>query len=271
MKPERCYLRKNSQRSSGAPIDQLQGQNVGPAISPSLFQEKTGYTSVIMGCTSWDVDRNGVELEREKKSILVVDDDKAILACAKAILKAEGYSVDTVETGREAIGKSDARHYDLALLDIKLPDMEGTDLLMKMRRTTPRMRKVVITGHPSIENAVRSLRLGADDYVIKPIDPKTLLKIIKKKLEEQETEGLCLQAVERTLETLLGLGASHVIFDHLGKTCKISKEVIPAKMYEFRIELQKLMGKKVSKIIVQEIESSCKTIVSIETEKPASP
>ncbi len=122
----------------------------------------------------------------EKKSILIVDDDKAILKSLKAILQLEGYSVDTAETGSEAIEKSKARFYNLALLDIKLPDMEGTELLTKMQRTIPRMMKIMVTGHANLENAVKALNLGADAYIVKPVNPQKLLKVVEEKLEEQE-------------------------------------------------------------------------------------
>lgn len=72
------------------------------------------------------------------KSILVVDDDRALLKSLKNTLKSKGYSVDTAETGREAIEKSEAKFFHLALLDIVLPDMEGTKLLTQMHKTTPR-------------------------------------------------------------------------------------------------------------------------------------
>ena len=122
----------------------------------------------------------------EKKSILIVDDDKAILKSLKAILQLEGYSVDTAETGSEAIEKSKARFYNLALLDIKLPDMEGIELLTKMQRTIPRMMKIMVTGHANLENAVKALNLGADAYIVKPVNPQKLLKVVEEKLKEQE-------------------------------------------------------------------------------------
>jgi len=125
-------------------------------------------------------------VEKDNESILVVDDDKNILKVLRDILESEGYSVETAETGREAIEKSEARFHNLALLDIKLPDMEGTQLLTKLHRDTPRMMKVMVTGYPSLENAVEALNLGADAYIIKPVDPKKLLKVVKEKLTEQE-------------------------------------------------------------------------------------
>jgi len=130
----------------------------------------------------------------KKKSILVVEDDKTILETLKDILETEGYSVDTTETGQEAIQKSKAKFYNLALLDIKLPDMEGTELLTKLHENLPKMVKIMITGYPSLENAVEALNQGADAYVIKPVEPKKLLALIEEKLEEQRqaekmTEG----------------------------------------------------------------------------------
>jgi len=121
----------------------------------------------------------------ETKSILVVDDDKTILKSLKDILESEGYNVDTAETGREAIEKSEARFFNLALLDIKLPDMEGTKLLTTMHENLPKMVKIMITGHPNLENAVEALNLGADAYIIKPFKPEKLLELLEEKLAEQ--------------------------------------------------------------------------------------
>lgn len=138
----------------------------------------------------------------EKKSILIVDDDKAILQSLKAFLQSKDYSVDTAETGREAMEKSEARYYNLALLDIKLPDMEGTELLTEMHRETPRMMKIMITGHPSLENAVEALNLGADAYIMKPVDPEELLEIVEEKLKEQEEAArMSQEKVAKWIET----------------------------------------------------------------------
>jgi DNA-binding NtrC family response regulator len=125
-------------------------------------------------------------MENKKKSILVVDDDTAILKYATRILRSEGYDVDAAETGFEAIEKSNNHFYNLALLDIKLPDMEGTELLTKMHRTTPLMMKIMVTGFPSLENAVEALNMGADAYLLKPVELDELLKVVKEKLKEQE-------------------------------------------------------------------------------------
>jgi DNA-binding NtrC family response regulator len=137
-----------------------------------------------------------------KKSILIVDDDRAILNTAKEILQLEGYYVDVVETGLEAIKKTQATFYHLALLDIKLPDMEGTELLNKMHRTTPKMMKIMITGFPSLDNAVEALNQGADAYLLKPVKPEELLKTVEEKLKEQEeVEKMSEENVKEWIQT----------------------------------------------------------------------
>lgn len=124
-------------------------------------------------------------MNAEKKSVLIVEDDKVIIKSLKDILQSKGYSVDTAETGREGIEKSEVQFYNLALLDIRLPDMDGTELLTTMHETLPRMVKIMVTGYPSLENAVEALNRGADAYVMKPVKPKELLALIEEKLEKQ--------------------------------------------------------------------------------------
>jgi DNA-binding NtrC family response regulator len=72
------------------------------------------------------------------------------------------------------------------LIDIRLPDMEGTQLLTQLRGTVPKMMKIIITGYPSIENAVDALNKGADAYIIKPFDMDKVMKTIDEKLKMQE-------------------------------------------------------------------------------------
>ena len=121
----------------------------------------------------------------KKASILIVDDNEGILETLSAILEEKGYYTDTAKNGIEAIEKSKTHFYNLALLDIKLPDIEGTKLLTKMKETKPKMIKIMITGYASLENAVEALNLGADAYVMKPVDPEKLLRVINEKLKAQ--------------------------------------------------------------------------------------
>ena len=120
--------------------------------------------------------------------ILVVDDDENIRNTMKTILEDEGYIVDSAATGREAVQKTQKSAYNIALLDIRLPDMEGVELLKLIKDTVPRTRKIMVTGYPSMQNAISALNKNADAYLIKPIDIENLLNIVKEQLQLQENE-----------------------------------------------------------------------------------
>lgn len=117
--------------------------------------------------------------------ILVVDDDETIRKVLAAILEEKGYIVDTAESGREAIELSKENFYNLALIDIRLPDIEGTRLLKALKETTPEMVKIIVTGYPSLHSAIEAVNRGADAYILKPFDIETLLKTMRKHLREQ--------------------------------------------------------------------------------------
>ncbi len=120
--------------------------------------------------------------------ILVVDDDENIRKVEVAILEDEGYAVESVGTAKEAIEKSKRKFYNVALIDIRLPDMEGIELLTKFRETTPKMRKIIVTGYPTLQNAVDAVNKGADGYIVKPFDVEKVLKTIEKQLHKQREE-----------------------------------------------------------------------------------
>ena len=125
-------------------------------------------------------------MEKNEKCILIVDDDKNILESLQSILKSNDYIVETAQNGEEAIAKFETKNFNLVLLDIKLPDVNGTELLNRMHRDSPKTMFIMITGFPSLDNAVKSLNRGADAYIMKPINPAELIKIIQEKLNEQE-------------------------------------------------------------------------------------
>ena len=120
--------------------------------------------------------------------ILIVDDDENIRNTMKAILEDEGYLVDTAVTGGEAIQKTQKTTYNIALLDIRLPDMEGVELLKLIKDGVPRTRKIMVTGYPSMQNAIAALNKNADAYLIKPVDIENLLTTVKNQLQLQEDE-----------------------------------------------------------------------------------
>jgi DNA-binding NtrC family response regulator len=125
-------------------------------------------------------------MARTSRFILIVDDDTQILKSFKTILESEGFSVDTAESGEEAVKKVKEGAFDAVLLDIKLPGIEGTDVLAILHEISPNIIKIMMTGFPSLDNAIASLKRGADAYIMKPVDPQNLLVVVKKKLEERD-------------------------------------------------------------------------------------
>jgi len=138
----------------------------------------------------------------ESARILVVDDDESIRKVLATILEEKGYVVDTAENGKEAIEKSNANFYNLALIDIRLPDMEGTKLLTAMKETTPKIVKIIITGYPALNNAIEAVNKGADGYVLKPVNIDNLLNIIRDHLrKQQEARKYSQEKVAEFIET----------------------------------------------------------------------
>jgi DNA-binding NtrC family response regulator len=124
----------------------------------------------------------------EAARILIIDDDESIRKVLATILEDEGYIVETAETAKEGIEKSEKAFYNLALIDVRLPDMEGIELLSKLRNTKPKMRKIIVTGYPTLQNAVSAVNKGADAYVMKPFDVEKILQTIREQLKKQEEE-----------------------------------------------------------------------------------
>jgi DNA-binding response OmpR family regulator len=118
-----------------------------------------------------------------KNRILLIDDDKAILRSIGLVLEKNGFSVDKVETGKEAIEKIKTQTYDVLLVDLKLPDMEGTDLLSKIN--LPQAVKIMFTGFPSLVSGMQAMDRGVDAYLHKPVKPEELVMVIKSKLAQR--------------------------------------------------------------------------------------
>jgi len=111
--------------------------------------------------------------------ILLVDDDETIRKALSNALQEEGFSVDTTQDGADAVERSLLRFYDLALVDVRLSDMDGIKLLRTLRERNPEIKQIVITGYPSLENAVQAINEGADAYLIKPFNPSDLVAKIR--------------------------------------------------------------------------------------------
>ncbi len=123
-------------------------------------------------------------LTAQQPTILIVDDDAAILHTFSRIFQRRGYCVAVAERGKEAIEKISVNHYDIALIDFKLPDMQGTELFPIIEAVSPSTLKIMLTGQIHLEDII----VGADAFIAKPIDPQRLLSIIDTKLKDKDIE-----------------------------------------------------------------------------------
>ena len=120
-----------------------------------------------------------------KETILVVDDDRDFLSIIRQILNRKGYTVTTAASGGEAVSLLKERFYHVTILDISLPDVDGTELLGTIIGLHADIIPIMLTGHSSVQNAVKSLNQGAFAYLEKPVDPENLLSVISRGIEKQ--------------------------------------------------------------------------------------
>ena len=119
-----------------------------------------------------------------KPSILIIDDDVCILRTLTKIFQKKGFFVAVAEKGKEAIEKINSNHYDVALIDLCLPDMEGTELFPLIHNTSPGTVKIMLTGKTLLQDSIE----GADVLLRKPVLPDHLLSIIDSKLKNKNLE-----------------------------------------------------------------------------------
>jgi CheY-like chemotaxis protein len=121
-----------------------------------------------------------VEVKDPKARILAVDDEPIVLDSFRKILVIAGYSVDTVETGLEAVGLVRKNDYDFVFTDFKMPEMDGVEVTKAVKHLRPDVDVVLITGYASIESAVATMKYGAMDYVEKPFTADELTEMVNK-------------------------------------------------------------------------------------------
>ncbi len=119
----------------------------------------------------------------EKASILVVDDDRAIRESLNSLLSDKGYDVLTVEDGHQAIDAVRQREWDVAMVDLKMPGIDGLEVLREVTKMSPNTKVIIITGYATVESAVEAMKQGAVDYIAKPFTVDELLIRLEKTLE----------------------------------------------------------------------------------------
>jgi CheY-like chemotaxis protein len=127
-----------------------------------------------------------VEVDKPKARILAVDDEPVILDSFRKILVLAGFNVDTVESGPEALGLVQRNDYDFVFTDLKMPGMDGVEVVKGVKHLRPDVDVAVITGYATIETAVETMKYGAADYVQKPFTEEELVEFARKLLIKRE-------------------------------------------------------------------------------------
>src|SRR3990170_7233430 len=160
--------------------------------------ERSGSYSLSLGGRG-----NGVVMAGER--ILIVDDEKSIRTTLAAILNDEGYRPIAAGSGPEALARIGEEVPDVVILDIWLPDMDGIDTLAELKRQWPELPVIMVSGHGTIETAVKATKLGAYDYIEKPLSLEKTLLVIDRALEHARLERenrLLRERIERAHEIL---------------------------------------------------------------------
>lgn len=122
-----------------------------------------------------------------RANVLVVDDEEIVCKSCSRILTQQGHNVQTALNGREALRKVEEDKYDVLIADWKMPEIDGMEVMRIVKKNHPDIVVIMITGYPSVESAVKAMRLGVSNYVPKPLDPDELSRTLQKALEERKT------------------------------------------------------------------------------------
>ena len=122
-------------------------------------------------------------------SILVVDDEPGVRSSVSGVLRDEGFDVDTADTGEECLEKANGAAYDVIVLDIWLPGLDGLTTLQRLRERQIDSQVVIISGHGNIESAVRAIKAGAFDFIEKPLSLEKTVLVVRNALRQRDLEA----------------------------------------------------------------------------------
>jgi two-component system, NtrC family, nitrogen regulation response regulator NtrX len=139
-------------------------------------------------------------------SILIVDDEPGVRSALGGVLRDEGYNVDAVDSGEACLDRLGRRVFDVVVLDVWLPGMDGLATLARMRERQVDAQVVIISGHGSVESAVRAIKMGAFDFVEKPLSLEKTVLVVRNALRQRhlEAENLALRARVDAQHTMVG-------------------------------------------------------------------
>ncbi|HEU5060196.1 MAG TPA: sigma-54 dependent transcriptional regulator, partial [Kofleriaceae bacterium] len=163
-----------------------------------------------------------------RSTLLVIDDEPNILSSLRRALELEGYGVEVAGSGPVAFGKLEERDIDLVLLDVVMPEMNGLDVLARIREQHPEVVVVMMSGNATIETAVQATKLGAHDFVEKPLSTDKLLLTVKNSLDHAalRRENARLAAQRGNFAMIGGSQAMRTIFDKIAVTAPTNGRVL---------------------------------------------
>ena len=157
-------------------------RNDQPWVKSSQVKSEKKKTALLI-----DLD---AKMQAEPARILVVDNEKEILNLLHTLLTREGYQVEVAESGYRALDLVKSSHFDIILTDIVMPGMDGIQLMREVNKVDKKVDIIVMTGYASVETAVETMKLGAEDYVTKPFNLDHILIVLAKSLEKQKLRRL---------------------------------------------------------------------------------
>lgn len=137
--------------------------------------------------------------------ILIIDDEEVTRRSLAEILKLEGYSIETRPNGEQGLEALEEEDFDLLLLDLKMPGMNGLEVLEKVPSIAPDTRVIMLTAHGSLDSAIQAIRQGAHDYILKPAEPEEILASVSKAVglrSESDRKRQLLEQMESSLREL---------------------------------------------------------------------
>jgi len=148
--------------------------------------------------------------EKSLSKILIVDDEMILRDSLSAWLEDDGFEVRTAENGMQALTIIEKERLDAALIDIKMPGMDGVTLLSKIKEINTELPVIMITAHATVDNAVKSMKEGAYDFITKPFPPEKLSVTLKRVIEHQKLKQENLQ-LKKERRHILHIAISAVI------------------------------------------------------------
>ena len=166
--------------------------------------------------------------------IMVVDDEETICEALMAWFKKDGYNVETVLSGPDALNLMAAKSFDIFLVDVKMPGMDGIELLSLIKERLPDAVVIMMTAHGSIQTAVEAMKRGAGDYLCKPFDPDTLSLLMERVMAQKTLQQENVVLKERLLEQqeegmdvfIVQSDQMRKIFEHIEEVASTSAPVL---------------------------------------------